>query len=140
LKLPDRRQTYRIGFSDYTADDLHFAVLVVKEMRFRTILTLVAYLFAFRAAEGESCKVIRGRAETFSATGNLRIWEVGTDHTYFATDQKSTKLIEQYLHYPESDGQALFADFEICPTEALKKGFAQKAIVKQIRRGRIAKR
>lgn len=88
----------------------------------------------------QECREIRGRAEAFSATGRLVIWQVGTDHTYFVTDQKSSDLIYQYLHYPESDEQALFAFFTICPTTAYKKGFSQITLVMRIRDPKIRKR
>jgi hypothetical protein len=88
----------------------------------------------------ESCREIRGRAIAYSGDGFLEIWHVGTRHTFFVVDQKSTELIEGYLHYPESDNQALFGDFTVCPSEEFKKGFSQPVIVTKIRNPRIVSR
>jgi hypothetical protein len=110
----------------------------MSDMRKQVVLGVVAGCLA--AAQGQSCRDIRGRAETFSATARTEIWQVGTNHTFFVTDQKSTELIEQYLRYPESDSQALFADFTICPTEEFKRGFSQRTVVKEIRKPRIVRR
>jgi hypothetical protein len=88
----------------------------------------------------ESCREIRGRAISYSGDAFLEIWHVGTHHTFFVVDQKSTELIESYLHYPESDKQALFADFTVCPTEEFKKGFSQPVIVKKIRKPKLVSR
>jgi len=88
----------------------------------------------------QQCREIRGRAEEFSATARLVIWQVGTNHTFFVIDQKSTDLIEGYLHYPASNNQALFAFFTICPTTPYKKGFAQGTLITRIRDPQIGKR
>ena len=104
------------------------------------LVLLLATMLMSNLSSGQECREIRGRAETFSATARLVIWQVGTNHTFFVTDQKSTELIEQYLHYPESDKQALFAFFTICPTTAYEKGSSQITQVLRIRDPRIRRR
>jgi len=88
----------------------------------------------------KSSQEIHGRAISYSGDAFLEIWHVGTHHTFFVVDQKSTELIEGSLHYPESDNQAQFADFTVCPTEDYKKGFSQPIIVKKIRNPRLVSR
>ena len=87
----------------------------------------------------DPCQTIHGRAVEYSGDGYLEIWHVGTHHTFFVVDEKSTDLILETMHY-KVDGplQALFADFTICPTAPFKQGHAQAAIVKRIENSRIA--
>ncbi len=109
-------------------------------MRVLIALALGLFILPQKLPCAESCLEIRGRAISYSGDGFLEIWHVGTHHTFFVVDKKSTELIEGYLHYPESDDQALFGDFTVCPTEAYKKGASQPVIVKQIRNSRIVSR
>ena len=105
----------------------------------RAILFASATLIA-HFVNAQQCREIRGRAEEFSATARLAIWQVGINHTFFVIDQKSTDLIEGYLHYPESNNQALFAFFTICPTTPYKKGSAQVTLITRIRNPQIRRR
>jgi len=86
------------------------------------------------------CREIHGRAVLYSGDSFLEIWHVGTHHTFFVVDEKSSNLIFGYLHYPESDHQALFADFTLCPTKKYRQGSSQPAIVKRIRNPRVVAR
>jgi hypothetical protein len=109
-------------------------------MRLVVVLALAMFMIPDELSGAEPCQEIHGRAISYSGDAFLEIWHVGTHHTFFVVDQKSTELIESYLHYPESDDQALFADFTVCPTENYKKGFSQPVIVKQIRNPRLVSR
>ena len=109
-------------------------------MRLLGSLAIAFFMLPQKLPCAESCREIHGRAISYSGDAFLEIWHVGTHHTFFVVDQKSTESIEGYLHYPESDNQALFADFTVCPTEKYKKGFSQPVIVKKIRNPRLVSR
>jgi len=98
-------------------------------------LTWVAlYLTAVvSVCHGQSCEKMRARAVFYSGDSYLEIWRIGTHHTFFVVDEKSTDLILETMHY-NADGplQGLYGDFTICPTKPFKEGHAQAAIVKQI--------
>ena len=87
----------------------------------------VPFLFLVLAltspASAEPCREIHGRALYFSGDNFLQIWHIGTHHTFFVVDDKSTDMIMKYIPYPD-DGKwkALFADFTICPTEKFIQG------------------
>jgi len=98
----------------------------------------VLAIFVFSAPTylhaAEPCRSIHGRAISYSGDGFLDIWHIGTHHTFFVVDEKSSNLLLHYLHYLGNDRQeALFADFTICPTEKFKEGASQPTIVKSIR-------
>ena len=87
------------------------------------------------------CMEIRGRAHYYCGDGNLRIWHVGTRHEY-EPDPASWERVAHWLDegVPEASktGSAcpsgevyLYADFLICPTEPLKRGAVQHAVVKR---------
>jgi hypothetical protein len=101
-------------------------------------LTLLMAPGQFSSAE--ACRQIHGRAILYSGDSFLAIWHVGTHHTFFVVDETSSNLIFNYLHYPESDHQALFADFTLCPTERYRQGASQPAIVKRIRNAHVVTR
>jgi hypothetical protein len=86
----------------------------------------------------EPCQKIRGRAVEYSGDSYLEIWHVGTRHTFFVVDGKSTDLILETMHY-KVDGplKALFGDFTICPTAPFQQGHAQAGIVKRIENPRV---
>jgi hypothetical protein len=106
-----------------------------------SILIGLSLLMVFRQSSfAEACREIHGRAILYSGDSFLEIWHVGTHHTFFVVDEESSNLILRYLHYPESDNQALFADFTICPTERYKQGASQPALVKQIRNAHVVGR
>jgi hypothetical protein len=105
-----------------------------------TILILMLLIVLGASARSEPCREIHGRAILNSGDSFLAIWHIGTHHTFFVVDEKSSDLILDYLHYPESDHQALFADFTLCPTAKFKQGASQQTIVKRIRHAHIETR
>ncbi len=109
-------------------------------MRLIAVLAIASLLMPKHCSSAEPCREVHGRAISYSGDGFLEIWHVGTHHTFFVVDEKSTDLILSHLHYPESDHKALFADFTVCPTEPYKEGFSQPVIVKQIRNPRLVSR
>lgn len=104
------------------------------------IFCLVLLMACGRSSFAGTCREIHGRAILYSGDSFLEIWHVGTHHTFFVIDEKSADLIFGYLHYPESDNQALFADFTLCPTKKYKQGSSQPTIVKRIRNARVVAR
>jgi hypothetical protein len=104
------------------------------------ILSLLLFASCRQLLAIEPCRAIHGRAISYSGDGFLEIWQVGTHHTFFVVEEKSSDLIFHYLRYPDSDHQALFADFTVCPTERFKQGFSQPTIVKMIRNARVVER
>jgi len=109
-------------------------------MRLLGSLVLVLFMLPQKLTCAEPCRQIHGRAISYSGDAFLEIWHVGTHHTFFVVDEKSNELIEGYLHNPESDNQALFADFTVCPAERYKKGYSQPVIVKKIENPRLVSR
>jgi hypothetical protein len=103
-------------------------------------LGLTALMALGPLSQAEPCQEIHGRAILYSGDSFLEIWHVGTHHTFFVVDGKSSDLILEYLHYPESDTEALFADFTVCPTEQFKQGSSQPVIVKRIRNAKVVAR
>ena len=106
----------------------------------RVVPCVAAFLITLSLAclAAEPCQTIRGRAVEYSGDAYLEIWHVGTHHTFFVVDDKSTDLILETMHY-KVDGplQALFADFTICPTAPFLQGHAQATIVRRIENPRI---
>jgi len=104
---------------------------------------LVAYAIlatAGRAHAAEDCVTIHGRAHLYCGDGQLRIWHIGTHHE-FEPDETSWERVVAWLEagVKESDKKQsacpagdvyLFADFEVCPTEPLKQGAVQRAVIK----------
>jgi hypothetical protein len=110
-------------------------------MKWLSIMLCLALQMAFgQPSFAGPCREIHGRAVLYSGDSFLEIWHVGTHHTFFVVDEKSSNLIFGYLHYPESDHQALFADFTLCPTKKYRQGSSQPAIVKRIRNPRVVAR
>ena len=87
---------------------------------------------------GQSCEKVRARAVYYSGDSYLEIWRVGTHHTFFVVDEKSTNLILETMHF-SVDGplQGLYGDFTICSTQPHKRGHAQAATVKRIENARV---
>jgi len=94
--------------------------------------------YHLQAAEG--CMTIHGRARYYSGDGQLRIWHIGTHHEYEPVDpswdtviswlEAGVKKSERANYYIPASAVDLFADFEVCPTEPLRKGAVQHAQVK----------
>jgi hypothetical protein len=67
----------------------------------------------------------------------MRIWHIGTHHEFAISDGPSSDMLLKYLCPSKgpcpTQSPSLFADFTICPTEELKLGATQPAIVKSIR-------
>jgi hypothetical protein len=106
-------------------------------MRHLQSFIFVLFLAPFAIA-AEPCREIHGRAIEYSGDGFLAIWHIGTHHTFFVTDEKSTILIEKFIPYEGSDREkALFADFTICPTESFKPGASQLTLVTRIRHAHV---
>ena len=103
------------------------------------VLAVVPMIPSVVGFAAEPCQTIRGRAVEYSGDGYLEICHVGTHHTFFVVDEKSTDLILATMHY-KVDGplQALYADFTICPTAPFRQGHAQAAVVKRIENSQIA--
>ena len=107
----------------------------------RSVLCLVLSAAARLALATEPCSVIYGRATSYPGNGLLEIWHVGTHHTFYVIDQKSSQMILRYLPYLGGDRyQSLFADFTICPTENYREGASQPIIVKRIEHSRVVDR
>ena len=87
--------------------------------------------------ERRALRDIYGRAILYSADSFLETWHVGTHHTFYVVDERSTELILRYTRASVSDHQeALFADFTLCPTQKYKQGASQATLVKRIRNPR----
>jgi hypothetical protein len=115
----------------------------VEWRRMKRVASWVAALFwmtsLMACLAAEPCQTIRGRAVLYSGDSYLEIWHVGTHHTFFVVDDKSTDLILETMHYNVNGPlQGLFADFTICPTSPFRQGHAQAAIVKHIENARVA--
>ncbi len=93
-----------------------------------------------RANAADDCVTIHGRARFYCGDGQLRIWHVGTHHEFEPDETSWDRVItwlEEGVKEPNSKQDActksdvdLFADFEICPTEPLRPGAVQHAVVK----------
>jgi hypothetical protein len=94
----------------------------------------------------EPCRLIHGRATYYTGDGQLRIWHVGTRHT-FRPDELRTPdnadfspswdkviyLLAAGEKEPEVfDHKELFADFTMCPTQRYREGASQPAQVRNI--------
>jgi hypothetical protein len=103
------------------------------------VLVLFPLIPAVVGSAAEPCQTIRGRAVEYSGDGYLEIWHVGTHHTFFVVDEKSTDLVLGAMHY-KVDGplQALFADFTVCTKAPFTQGHAQEAVVTRIENAQIA--
>ena len=105
------------------------------------VIGLAALMAQGQFTPAEPCREIHGRAILYSGDSFLEIWHVGTNHTFFVVDEKSSDLILDNLHYKVDGPQkALFADFTVCPTEKYKKGASQPVVVKQIRNPKVVSR
>ena len=102
------------------------------------ILGLILFLALAQNSQAEPCREIHGRAILYSGDSFLEIWHIGTHHTFFVVDDKSTDLILNYIPYEGDEHlKALFAYFTICPTAPYLKGGSQATIVKDIRHPHI---
>ena len=57
------------------------------------ILGLILFLALAQNSQAEPCREIHGRAILYSGDSFLEIWHIGTHHTFFVVDDKSTDLI-----------------------------------------------
>ncbi|MGD0628583.1 MAG: hypothetical protein ABR987_04480 [Terracidiphilus sp.] len=105
------------------------------------IVCLALLFFSVVPSNAQRCRTIHGRAILYSGDSFLEIWHIGTHHTFFVVDGKSTDLILNYIPYKGDDlGRALFADFLICPTVPYRRGASQETIIKEIRHPRVVPR
>jgi len=112
-----------------------------KKMRMKwhcETLGLILVLALVRYSQAEPCREFHGRAILYSGDSFLEIWHIGTHHTFFVVDNKSTELILKYI--PDEGDEylkELFAEFTICPTARYRKGASQPMIVKGIQHPRV---
>lgn len=106
----------------------------------KALLICVLVPTVVRLHAAEKCVVIHGRAHYYCGDGNLRIWHIGTHHEY----EPDSSSFDRVLHWLDAGTTQtekkslacptgainLYADFLICPTEPLKKGAVQHAVVK----------
>jgi hypothetical protein len=120
-------------------------ILFANRIRMSRISKTAVWFFllatmALRLHAAEKCVVIHGRAHFYCGDGSLRIWHIGTHHE-FEPDRSSFDRVLRWIEAGELRGEEkslacpsgaidLYADFLICPTEALKKGAVQHAVVK----------
>lgn len=100
-----------------------------------SVLLLISPAFP---ASAQACIQIHGRAVWYRGDGYFAIWHIGTRHEFYPTDASSINLLCKYFDCESGDRQpALFADFEICPSEPFREGAAQGAYVKAVRHPRV---
>jgi len=94
----------------------------------------------------EPCRVIHGRAIYYTGDGQLRIWHIGTHHTFMPDESRApdtddfspswdkvVDLLAAGGKQPEVfDHNALFADFLVCPRERFREGASQPAQVRRV--------
>lgn len=109
-------------------------------------LTLITSAFliiqASIAVSAEPCQQIHGRMVLYAADGQLRLWQIGSQHEfepdYNASDKGSSwdKAVDLLKTGNEQAGaagdNALFADFLVCPTKPLQKGAVQPAVIRRM--------
>jgi hypothetical protein len=111
------------------------------------IATICLFFSALTASAAQPCQTFHGRAHFYAGDGQFRIWHIGTHHE-FEPDPDShdhgaswDPIIKLLKAGDESAGAAsrndLFADFEVCPTEPLRKGAVQRAIVRKMTHVRV---
>lgn len=115
-------------------------------MRLTLIPMAVLLLIPVHASAIEPCQRIHGRAIYYTGDGQLRIWHIGTHHTFSPGYPRSSaedfddtwEPVVQLLRKGGGtdteafDRNALFADFLTCPTEPFHAGATQSATVKHI--------
>ena len=138
---PELSGTYRTGYD--VGCGFQTALTETRPMREAAKLALwicILLAAASRGCAAEACKVIHGRAHYYCGDGNLRIWHIGTHHEY-EPDHSSWDRVERWLEAGTTEAEKkslacpsgaiyLYADFLICPTEPLKPGAVQHAVVK----------
>lgn len=93
----------------------------------------------------EPCRVVHGRATFYTGDGQLRIWQVGTHHTFRPNETPASnddfppswsKLLDLLAaggKRPEVlDRNELFADFLLCPTQRFQEGASQPAQLRRV--------
>jgi hypothetical protein len=94
----------------------------------------------------EPCRIIHGRATYYTGDGQLRIWHIGTHHTFRPDESRApdtddfspswdkvVELLSAGGKEPEVfDRNELFADFLICPTQRYREGASQPAQVRHV--------
>ncbi len=93
--------------------------------------------------------MIHGRANFYGGDGQLRIWHIGTHHTYEpdeASWDRVMKWLEDGVPASEKANYAipasavyLYADFLVCPIEPFKQGAVQRATIKSASHRRYVK-
>ena len=119
----------------------------------RDLLRVVALLVFILSTSGlraeESCSTIHGRLHYYGGDGQLRIWVIGTHHE-FTPDESSWDTVIGWLrdgvkpskrseYADPATAVDLYGDFQICPTEVLRKGAVQHAKVKAVTNRRYVK-
>lgn len=89
----------------------------------------------------EPCQAFRGRIMFYPGDMQTRLWHIGTHHEFepAASDNgtswdRAMKLLHaqgELLHTAKMS--ALYADFIVCPTEPLRKGWVQPAIIRSMK-------
>lgn len=121
-------------------------------MRLPICIALFASLLP-SAHAAQPCQRIHGRAILYTGDGQLRIWHIGTHHTFrpderldpgYDFEQSWEKVMNLLLggeKAPEGfDDHALFADFLVCPTRPYREGASQTAIVKNLYHPKVVSR
>jgi hypothetical protein len=90
----------------------------------------------------ERCQAFYGRMVLYPADGQLRLWHIGTHHEfqpeYTGSDGGASwdKAVDLLKAGNEAAGAAgdntLYADFVVCPTEPLRKGWVQSATIRSM--------
>ncbi|MFZ0393246.1 MAG: hypothetical protein WCF17_00530 [Terracidiphilus sp.] len=104
----------------------------------RTLLVITAiFSVAISLSAAEPCVTFHGRAHYYGGDGQLRIWRIGTHHEFEPDSSTWSQVIswleagvppvERKNYASPASAVNLFADFEVCPTEPLRKGAVQEA-------------
>jgi hypothetical protein len=112
--------------------------------RLTKLTLLLATVIPAVAHAAEPCQTFHGRARYYPGDGQLRIWRIGTHHTFMPSDRedqdfgvdgwdKVIALINRGNPHPNLPAeQQVFATFTVCPIEPLTKGASQRAAVTAI--------
>ena len=110
-------------------------------------MKLLAAFFVLIAATpacfaAQPCQTFYGRITFYSGDGQLRLWHIGTHHEfepdYWGPDKgaswdRAVKLLKagNEAAYAASLN-VLYADFVVCLTKPLRKGWVQPAIIRSM--------
>jgi len=122
-------------------------------MRTRFLVLASFLIVSLPTFAAQPCQRIHGRAILYTGDGQLRIWHIGTHHTFRPDERLDSSddfepSWDKVLHLlsggqkgPEAfDDRALFADFVVCPTRPYREGASQTAIVTRIYHPKIVSR